>query len=394
MRDVLREALTSWQSSECSAMATVVATHNSAPRLPGATMLVGSDGRAFGSVSGGCVEAAVYDLADEVIRSRTPVLERYGVSDESAFAVGLSCGGTLEIFVEPVDKASFPEFEGVAQDITDGRPVAVATVIDRRDDTMFGRRLVVRPIGSTRQIEGSLGSPHLDSATADAARDALEAGHTGILDHRTGTQTANDLRIFVATYRSAPRMLVFGAIDFAAAVSRAAAFLGYRVTVCDARATFATTERFPTADEVVVDWPHRYLAAELEAGAVDSRTVICVLTHDQKFDQPLLTAALQVSSLAYIGAMGSRRTHAERLAGLRSAGLDDEQLRRLHSPIGLDLGARTPEETAISIMAEIIAARTGASGRSLRELSGPLHVGGRTTSSSSTGELARSTPVT
>ncbi|MEV0792626.1 XdhC/CoxI family protein [Kribbella sp. NPDC050459] len=382
MRDVLREALASWLDGERSAMATVVSNHNSAPRPPGATMLVGSDGRAFGSVSGGCVEGAVYDLAGEVLRSRTPRLERYGVSDESAFAVGLSCGGTLEVFVELVDDTSFPEFEGVAQDIIDGRPVAVATVIGHRDTSMLGRHLVVRPTDSARPIEGSLGSPQLDGTTVEATRDALAVGHTGILDHRSDAEAATDLRIFVATYRSAPRMLVFGAIDFAAAVSRAAAILGYRVTVCDARATFATTERFPAADEVVVDWPHRYLAAELKAGALDSRTVVCVLTHDHKFDQPLLTAALQVPSLAYIGAIGSRRTHAERLAGLRSAGLDEEQLERLHSPIGLDLGARTPEETAISIMAEIIAARTGASGRRLRDLTGPLHACSRTTSDS------------
>jgi len=154
-------------------------------------------------------------------------------------------------------------------------------------------------------------------------------------------------------------MLVFGAIDFAAAVAQQGSFLGYRVTVCDARPVFATSSRFPTADEVVVDWPHRYLATQVEAGTIDGRTVICVLTHDPKFDVPVLEVALRLADVGYIGAMGSRRTHLHRIARLREAGLTDAELNRLTSPIGLDLGARTPEETAVSIAAEIIARRWG-----------------------------------
>src|SRR3982751_4908614 len=164
------------------------------------------------------------------------------------------------------------------------------------------------------------------------------------------------MRVFVASYAPKPRMLVFGAIDFAAAVARLGSFLGYRVTVCDARPVFATRSRFPQADEVVVEWPHRYLAAEAEAGRVDGRTVLAVLTHDPKFDVPLLEVALRLD-VAYVGAMGSRRTHRERLERLREAGLTDEDLGRLSSPVGLDLGGRTPEKTAVSIAAEIIAAR-------------------------------------
>ena len=173
------------------------------------------------------------------------------------------------------------------------------------------------------------------------------------------------MRVFVWAFAPKPRLLVFGAIDFAAAVARVGAFLGYHVTVCDARPVFATASRFPEADEVVVDWPHRYLAAEHEAGRIDPRTVVTVLTHDPKFDVPLLEVALRLPEVAYVGAMGSRRTHDDRLERLREAGLTDEELDRLSSPIGLDLGARTPEETAISIAAEIIAGRWGGSGERL-----------------------------
>jgi xanthine dehydrogenase accessory factor len=168
-------------------------------------------------------------------------------------------------------------------------------------------------------------------------------------------------------------MLVFGAIDFAAAVARVGSFLGYRVTVCDARPVFATATRFPEADEVVVQWPHKYLAAEQEAGRIDGRTVVTVLTHDPKFDVPLLEVALRLPEVAYVGAMGSRRTHDDRLVRLREAGVTEDEIARLSSPIGLDLGARTPEETAISIAAEIIAGRWGGSGEPLAHTEGRIH---------------------
>jgi xanthine dehydrogenase accessory factor len=183
------------------------------------------------------------------------------------------------------------------------------------------------------------------------------------------------MRVFVSSFAPKPRMLVFGAIDFAAAVARVGAFLGYQVTVCDARPVFATRSRFPDADEVVVDWPHRYLAAEAEAGRIDGRTVLAVLTHDPKFDVPLLEVALRLPEVAYVGAMGSRRTHDDRLRRLREAGLTDAELARLSSPIGLDLGARTPEETAVSIAAEIVALRWGGDGNRLSAREGPIHHG-------------------
>jgi xanthine dehydrogenase accessory factor len=200
----------------------------------------------------------------------------------------------------------------------------------------------------------------------------IATGTTGEIHYGPdGERLGEGLRLFVMTFAPKPRMLVFGAIDFAAAVARVGAFLGYRVTVCDARPVFATPRRFPDA-EVVVDWPHRYLSGELSAGRVDPRTVVCVLTHDPKFDVPVLELALR-QAFAYVGAMGSRRTHDDRLARLREAGVSPHHLSRLASPIGLDLGARTPEETAVSIAAEIIAARWGGNGRPLSTLADRIH---------------------
>lgn len=389
MRDVLPELMRWWEAGEAVGVGTVVATFRSAPRPPGASMLVGPDGTAVGSVSGGCVEGAVYDLAESVVASGSPVLERYGVSDDDAFAVGLTCGGILDVFVEEVSQESFPELGDLAADIEAGRPVALATVIEHPDPDRVGRRLVIRPtavvpdeIGDDQPdsprfrqgLSGTLGSKRADDAVHDDALGLLAAGHNATLTYGPdGERRGEGMRVFVWAFAPKPRLLVFGAIDFAAAVARVGAFLGYAVTVCDARPVFATTSRFPDADEVVVDWPHRYLAAEQEAGRIDRRTVITVLTHDPKFDVPLLEVALRLPEVAYVGAMGSRRTHDDRLARLREAGLTDEEVARLSSPIGLDLGARTPEETAISIAAEIIAGRWGGSGERLAETAGRIH---------------------
>ena len=390
MRDVLSELLAWWRAGETVGVGTVVATFQSAPRPPGASMLVGPDGTAVGSVSGGCVEGAVYDLAETVVSSGRPVLERYGVSDDDAFAVGLTCGGILDVYVEQVSRESFPELEEIAADIEAGRPVALATVIEHPDPAWLGRRMVVRPdagivpdVSAPRDrvsgagssgTTGSIGSARADDAVHDDALGLLAAGHNATLTYGPdGERRGEGMRVFVWAFAPKPRMLVFGAIDFAAAVAKVGSFLGYHVTVCDARPVFATTSRFPEADEVVVDWPHRFLAAEAEAGRVDARTVITVLTHDPKFDVPLLEVALRLPEVAYVGAMGSRRTHDDRLARLREAGLDEHDIARLSSPIGLDLGARTPEETAISIAAEIVAGRWGGSGERLASRPGRIH---------------------
>jgi xanthine dehydrogenase accessory factor len=377
VREVLEDLMQWWRAGDEVGMATVVATWRSAPRPPGASMLVGPDGTAVGSVSGGCVEGAVYELAQQVVDAGEPVLQRYGVSDGDAFAVGLTCGGVLDVFVESVSQRSFPELDEVAADVLADRPVAVVTVVEHQDPAWVGRRLVVRPEDASTPIVGGIGSPRADAAVADDVRGLLAQGRSTLLTYGPdGQRRGEGMRVFCASYAPKPRMLVFGAIDFAAAVARVGSFLGYRVTVCDARPVFATPARFPEADEVVVEWPHRFLRRHAEAGDLDGRTVICVLTHDPKFDVPLLEVALRLPAVAYVGAMGSRRTHDDRLRRLREAGLSDDHLGRLSSPVGLDLGARTPEETAVSIAAEIIARRWGGSGHRLSEVSGAIHHGG------------------
>jgi xanthine dehydrogenase accessory factor len=360
VRDILSTIAKWWDSGETFGLATVVDTFSSAPRDPGAALAVEGGGEVIGSVSGGCVEGAVYELSNEVIESGQPVLQRYGVSDDDAFAVGLTCGGILDIFVEAVSKATFPELGDIAAAVERGEPVAVATVIARR----------VIWADPARPSGGSLGGgERLDAAADDDVRGMLAQGLTGIRRYgEHGERLGEELAVFVNAFAPPPRMLVFGAIDFAAAVARVGKFLGYHVTVCDARPVFATRARFPGADEVVVDWPHRFLAT----AEVDARTVICVLTHDPKFDVPVLEVALRTPA-GYIGAMGSRRTHEDRLDRLRDAGLTEDELARLRSPIGLDLGARTPEETAVSIAAELIQLRWGGTGQSLTSTDGRIH---------------------
>ncbi|MFH9727284.1 XdhC family protein [Streptomyces sp. NPDC017254] len=345
------------------AVATVVAVGGSAPRQPGAALAVDSDGTAIGSVSGGCVEGAVYDLCVQALDDGRTVVERFGYSDEDAFAVGLTCGGIIDILVTPVRGGVFPAALAAA---STGEAAALARIVSGPEDLM-GRALLVRPDGA---YEGKLGGhPELDRTAAAEARAMLDAGRTGIVEiGEDGSRCGQPLTLLVESSVPAPRMIVFGAIDFAAALVRVGKFLGYHVTVCDARPVFATPARFPEADEIVVEWPHRYLAST----EVDSRTVLCVLTHDAKFDVPLIQAALKLP-VAYIGAMGSRRTHEDRNKRLREVGVTELELARLRSPIGLDLGARTPEETALSIGAEIVANRRGGTGHSLTGAHTPIH---------------------
>ncbi|MFJ3586893.1 XdhC family protein [Streptomyces sp. NPDC090127] len=345
------------------AVATVVAVGGSAPRQPGAALAVDSDGTAIGSVSGGCVEGAVYELCQQALEDGTTVVERFGYSDEDAFAVGLTCGGVIDILVTPVRGGVYPAALAAA---VSGEAAALARIVDGPADLM-GRALLVRPDGS---YEGRLGGhPELDRTAAGEACAMLDAGRTGTVEiGEDGSRCGQPLTLLVESSVPAPRMIVFGAIDFASALVRVGKFLGYHVTVCDARPVFATPARFPEADEIVVEWPHRYLAST----EVDSRTVLCVLTHDAKFDVPLLEAALKLP-VAYVGAMGSRRTHEDRNKRLREVGVTELELARLRSPIGLDLGARTPEETALSIAAEIVANRRGGTGVSLTGAHTPIH---------------------
>jgi xanthine dehydrogenase accessory factor len=244
-------------------------------------------------------------------------------------------------------------------------PVALATVVAGPN---IGAKLLVQPAGDPR---GSLGDPGLDRVVARDARGQLEAGLTATRHYGAhGEAREQTVEVFIEAFAPPPRMIIFGAVDFTAALAGAAKLLGYKVTVCDARAVFATPQRFPMADEVVNDWPQRHLVKV--GDDLGPRDAVCVLTHDQKFDVPAIIAALDTDA-GYIGVMGSRRTHADRVARLRNEGVDDDSLARVMAPIGLDLGARTPEETAVAICAEIIALRTGRRARSLRDSDGPIH---------------------
>src|SRR6516162_5280374 len=396
VRDILGQIEKWWDSGETFGLATVVRTFHSAPREPGAALAVSAGGEVIGSVSGGCVEGAVYELARQVCQTGEPVLQRYGISDDTALSVGLTCGGIIEIFVEPVSKERFAELGDVAAAIKAGEPVAVTTVI-AGPGRIGARRVIWAAPAGEQAADGTSGhaaqnghgtngqgtrdgsapaasgtldaGERLDQAVDDDARGMLAQGLTAVRHYgEHGERRGDDLSVFVQSFAPPPQMLVFGAIDFAAAVARAGKFLGYHVIVCDARPVFATRARFPDADEVVVQWPHRYLAST----PVDGRTVVCVLTHDPKFDVPVLEVALRTPA-GYIGAMGSRRTHEDRLARLREAGLTEPELARLRSPIGLDLGARTPEETAVSVAAELIQLRWGGSGRPLTDTAGRIH---------------------
>ncbi|GAA2466874.1 XdhC family protein [Actinocorallia cavernae] len=350
------------------AVATVVAVGGSAPRDPGAALAVDRAGIVIGSVSGGCVEGAVYDLCQEALESGRSVVERFGYSDEDAFAVGLTCGGVIDVLVTPVGAKApaRPVLAAALALAAGGEPAALARVA-RGPADLLGRTLLVRPDGAH---EGTLGGhPDLDRTAVAEASALLEAGRTATVEiSADGSHCPGGLTLLVESDVPPPRMIIFGAVDFASALARAGKFLGHHVTVCDARPVFATPARFPDADEVVVDWPHRYLRRT----ATDARTVLCVLTHDAKFDVPLLKVALGMP-LAFIGAMGSRRTHEDRARRLRAEGVSERQLARLRSPIGLDLGARTPEETALSIAAEIVAARRGGTGVPLTGGRAPIH---------------------
>ncbi|MEV6505413.1 XdhC/CoxI family protein [Streptomyces sp. NPDC051642] len=455
MRDLL-PVLSGWYAAGAPfGLATVVAVSRSAPRDPGAAMAVGPDDEVVGSVSGGCVEGAVFELAREVVASGEARLETFGYSDEDAFAVGLTCGGEITVLVRLVTPEVDPAFGAVARSVASGEPVTVATVVDGpgvrgaalavwaegvgggvgdlgggralggggTSEAFGGPGIMGTPgafgapsssgdpgassapgtprapsmpgtpgvLGTSRTPNtpstldtsstpgvsdilgtlGTLGSPGLNVAVTADARGELALGATGLRHYGPrGERREDSVTVFLHSFAPPPRMLVFGAIDYAAAVARIGDFLGYRVTVCDARPVFATPKRFPVGVEVVVDWPHRYL----HGTDTDERTVICVLTHDPKFDVPLLEEALRRPA-AYIGAMGSRRTHDDRMRRLLESGLSEGELARLRSPVGLDLGARTPEEVAVSVAAEIVALRWGGTGAPLTGAVGAIHRG-------------------
>jgi xanthine dehydrogenase accessory factor len=401
MLDIAADLLDALAAGRRLAVATVTTVDGSAPRALGTSMAVDDRGRVIGSISGGCVEGAVYQAAEGVLETGEPVLAEFGFTDGDAFAAGLSCGGRIEVFVHEVavpgvavggvtrggvSAGGVSAHEGAGgvsahlgaaggdrgvldervlhelRAARDGRPAGIAIVV---------AGAAAGTILSAAHSVPGLERDGLDPAAAQRILHELAArvssGQSGTVDIDCDGETVRVLFVVAST---APRMIVFGAVDFSAALADASSLLGYHVTVCDARPLFATPQRFPSADEVVVAWPSEYLRST----AVDSRTVICVLTHDEKFDIPLLETALRLP-VAFVGAMASRTTHERRIRALEEAGLDSAQLERLHSPIGLDLGGSTPQETAVSILAEVIASRTGSTGSSLRSQTGPIHRG-------------------
>jgi len=369
MREILDD-IERWRAAgRRVAIARVVNIEGSGPRDPGASMAVNEDSEVAGSVSGGCVEGAVVGEALGILHGeRAPRVVSFGYSDDEAFAVGLTCGGTIHLFIEPVDGL----YEQLRDRIRAEVPVGLATVIVGPN---AGAKLLIEPDGT---VQGSLGEPELDRIVGRDALAELEAATTGVRHYGPqGQTTPEDLidtetvSVFVESFAPPPQMWIFGAVDFTAALAKVAKVLGYRVTVCDAREVFATPRRFPMADEVLVSWPGPLFATR--GGELSARDAVCVLTHDAKFDVPAVMGAL-ATRVGYIGVMGSRQTHDKRMERLAAAGLTDPaQIDRLMSPIGLDIGARTPEETAISICAEIIARRTRRITPSLRDGVGAIH---------------------
>ncbi|NKX54270.1 XdhC family protein [Arthrobacter mobilis] len=365
------------------AAATIIGASGSVPRPVGTSMLVAESGEVLGSLSGGCVEGAVVAAALEALEDGRPRREHFGFSREDALAAGLTCGGELDVHIEPLDGEGGglpPRLLALLAGFGPQEPLAL---VRRIDPGGSGALLVPGPqrfraADYLAQLQALAGSATAARSAAAQLSVLLPAGHTGLL--RLGGEAdcaAGDggepPALLVQTRLLPPRMLVFGANDFSEALLPAAKLLGYRVTLCDARPAFARQLRFGTADDVVTDWPHRYLAAEAAAGRIDARTVACVLTHDPKFDLPLLQTALGLD-LAYLGAMGSQRSHRRRVQELLAAGVEPAALARLRSPIGLDLQAATPAEVAVSITAEIIAGRNpAATGRPLSACAGPIH---------------------
>lgn len=363
MKELLDDIVRWRAAGKQVALARVVGTDGSGPRDPGAAMAVNEDSEVIGSVSGGCVEGAVLTEGLKVLERGIPKLVTYGIADDDAFAVGLTCGGTIHIFIDDFnDEIDAAISEALQRD----EPAALATIVKGPG---AGAKLLIRP---EQPCLGTLGHAELDRVVERDALGELEAGRTGTRHYGVHGEARREegVEVFIESFALPPKMIIFGAIDFTAALARLARLLGYHVTVCDARPVFATKKRFPMANEVINEWPDRYLA--VVGKELGPRDAVCVLTHDPKFDVPAIMAAVETKA-GYLGVMGSRRTHDKRLERLKEAGFDDDGFARLMSPIGLDLGGRTPEETAVSICAEIIASRTGRELPSLRKTEGPIH---------------------
>ncbi len=355
MREILPD-LDRWkQQDEQIAIAALVRVRGSAPRLPGARMCMTCSGRMAGSVSGGCVDNDVFERAMQVLEGGRPVLASYSIAGESDFQVGLSCGGSIDVLIEPF--ATSEAWQALCQAIENQRPAALGTGLTPAP--LLGRKLVV--VGDDTTI-GSI-EPGLDQQVAAEARSLMPEGGTRVLALPWRDEEAT---VFIEAFPPPQRLFIVGATHTAMPLCRMAKVLGFRVTVVDARSAFATEERFPEADEVVRSWPGEVL----EKATLDANSYVVTLTHDAKFDLPALAQAMR-SEAGYIGALGSRRTHERRKVQLRQQGFSDSDLARIHAPVGLDIGGRTPEEIALSILAEMQAVRHGRDAKLLKERRDP-----------------------
>lgn len=355
MTDVL-EAIETWtQRGDRVALATVVETKRSAPQPTGTKMAVNDRAAVVGAVSGGCVEGAVVEVAEQILAGAQPRLLHYGIADEEAWDVGLPCGGEISIWVEAYGAASLQA--RFTERARRGERAAIVTVLDGPHQP--GAKLLV---GVAGEPDGSLGDADLDATALALAREALWSERSELHEHE-GT------KLFIDVAAPPPRLVIVGAVDFAAQLSAIAALAGWRAFVVDPRTRFATAERFPAAEQVLAAWPQEAFA---QLDPIDRATAIAVLTHDPKLDDAALIAAL-ASPADYIGAMGSRRAQARRRERLIAAGADPAQLERIAAPIGLDFGASTAAETALSIMGEIVAVRHGRSGGRLVHAQGHIH---------------------
>ena len=344
MHEILADMERWQQEGKRTALATVVKVYGSAPRPLGAKMAVAEDGAMSGSVSGGCVEGAVVQEALAVLAQGAPRLLEFGISDEMAWDVGLACGGAIQVFVEPLDRTQAP-MRAFLEAVQAQRLAALATVIQGPG---LGKKLLVEPSGQTT---GSLGHPELDRQVAERARELLRQQRSQRIQVTAGDgPSPAPVEVLVDVQAPPPRLVIVGGVHIAIPLVTFARALGFRTVVVDARSAFATPERFRHADELIIGWPGEILQ---EMG-LDESTCVVTLTHDPKLDNPALEAAL-ARPVRYVGALGSRRTHAARLEALRAAGVPEEALARIHAPVGLDLGGRRPEEIALAIMAEIVA---------------------------------------
>lgn len=357
--DEILDAVEAWHAEgDRFALATVVATRRSAPRPTGAKMLINEHGQIAGAVSGGCVEGAVVTAAYRVFDTGIPRLLHFGIADEAAFEVGLPCGGEIDVFIEEhLATATSPQVEFLRR-ARSGRRAALATVIGPETATGLARKMLVT---TDRPAAGGLGEQDVDVEAREVAAELLWT-------ERSETREFGGLQVFIDVVAPAPRLLILGAVDYAAALCRFARVAGWRPFVCDPRSAFATEPRFSEAERVVAAWPDEAFARL----GIDRATYIAVLTHDPKLDDAALRIALR-SEAAYVGAMGSRPAQKKRRERLLEQGLTESELARMSAPIGLDLGASGPEETALSIMAEVAAVRNGREGGRLRARAGPIH---------------------